>query len=326
MPSQLGSYPDVSFVGGADASLDVDALRSLGLLRRNGAHQGGAVFAGHMADEGANCERSPDEVRAACAPRGRRASALTFAGVALPHEAHHEGRAVAALRGTGEGLDAQLVGFGLQRRTRMPSVTRLPESLLSKAAGVPWASSPMNFGRWARGSPEWRRPSNPEDRRHGRQRGPPAPSWWQRSLTYLILRGRRGRRALGSQRRAVRVARLQDSHTHAHTTNEAFGLHRAFLCGCLDLRASKNQSAFARAAPVWTSDIWRRDLPGRIFGLIQCLGKKIPQRSHCGRQAFVCLSRAGPASLKEFQRPPKNHHPSLNIFASKLQGPRTNSP
>lgn len=37
----------------------------------------------------------------------------TFAGVALAAEAHHEGGAVGALGGAGEGLNAQLVRFGL---------------------------------------------------------------------------------------------------------------------------------------------------------------------------------------------------------------------
>lgn len=37
----------------------------------------------------------------------------TFAGVALAAEAHHKGGAVGTLGGTGEGLDAKLVRFGL---------------------------------------------------------------------------------------------------------------------------------------------------------------------------------------------------------------------
>lgn len=41
----------------------------------------------------------------------------TFAGVALAAEAHHEGGAVGALGGAGEGLDAQLVRFGLNTHT-----------------------------------------------------------------------------------------------------------------------------------------------------------------------------------------------------------------
>ena len=41
----------------------------------------------------------------------------TFAGVALAEEAHHQGAAVGALGGAGEGLDAQLVSFGLQTHT-----------------------------------------------------------------------------------------------------------------------------------------------------------------------------------------------------------------
>lgn len=39
---------------------------------------------------------------------------LTFAGIALPGQSNHQGRAVAALGGAGERLDAELVCFGLQ--------------------------------------------------------------------------------------------------------------------------------------------------------------------------------------------------------------------
>lgn len=46
------THPDVALVGGADASLHVDALRPLGLLCRDWTDQGGVVFAGNMADEG----------------------------------------------------------------------------------------------------------------------------------------------------------------------------------------------------------------------------------------------------------------------------------
>lgn len=42
----------------------------------------------------------------------------TFAGVALADEAHHQGAAVGALGGAGEGLDAQLVCFGLRAHAR----------------------------------------------------------------------------------------------------------------------------------------------------------------------------------------------------------------
>ena len=49
------SYPDVALVGGADASLDVDALRPLGLLRWDRTDQGSMVFTGNMADEGTHC-------------------------------------------------------------------------------------------------------------------------------------------------------------------------------------------------------------------------------------------------------------------------------
>lgn len=45
---------------------------------------------------------------------GRRGRTLTLAGVALPDQPHHQGGAVAALRGAGEGLDAELVSFGLE--------------------------------------------------------------------------------------------------------------------------------------------------------------------------------------------------------------------
>lgn len=48
---------------------------------------------------------------------GRQAT-LTLAGVALPDEPHHQGGAVAALRGAGEGLDAELVSFGLEEEQR----------------------------------------------------------------------------------------------------------------------------------------------------------------------------------------------------------------
>lgn len=48
----------------------------------------------------------------------RRAGALTVAGVALADQPHHQGGAVAALRGAGEGLDAQLVCLWLQEGRR----------------------------------------------------------------------------------------------------------------------------------------------------------------------------------------------------------------
>lgn len=41
-------------------------------------------------------------------------SVLTLTGVALSDQSDHQGRAVAALGGAREGLDAELVGFGLQ--------------------------------------------------------------------------------------------------------------------------------------------------------------------------------------------------------------------
>lgn len=43
---------------------------------------------------------------------------LTLAGVALPDQPHHQGGAVAALRGAGEGLDAELVSSGLEEEQR----------------------------------------------------------------------------------------------------------------------------------------------------------------------------------------------------------------
>lgn len=48
---------------------------------------------------------------APCVPGPART--LTLAGVALAEEPHHQGGAVAALSGAGEGLDAELVGSGL---------------------------------------------------------------------------------------------------------------------------------------------------------------------------------------------------------------------
>lgn len=47
-------------------------------------------------------------------PRSGRVGTLTVAGIALADQAHHQGSAVAALRGAGEGLDAQLVRLWLQ--------------------------------------------------------------------------------------------------------------------------------------------------------------------------------------------------------------------
>lgn len=46
-------------------------------------------------------------------PRSGRVGTLTVAGIALADQAHHQGGAVAALRGAGEGLDAQLVRLWL---------------------------------------------------------------------------------------------------------------------------------------------------------------------------------------------------------------------
>lgn len=113
-------YPDVALVGGADAPLDIDALRPLGLIRRDGAQQGGVVFTGHMADEGADWRRMENpsiqrqETHRADSAPDETAETFTFAGVSLATEAHHQGGAVGAERGAGERFDAQLVSFGLE--------------------------------------------------------------------------------------------------------------------------------------------------------------------------------------------------------------------
>ena len=52
----MAAHPDVAFVGGADASLDINTQRPLGLLRRDWTHQGGVIFTAHMTDKGAHCE------------------------------------------------------------------------------------------------------------------------------------------------------------------------------------------------------------------------------------------------------------------------------
>lgn len=49
------THPDITLVGGTDASLDIDALRPLRLLCWDWTELGGVVFTGHMADEGALC-------------------------------------------------------------------------------------------------------------------------------------------------------------------------------------------------------------------------------------------------------------------------------
>ena len=53
-PGLRASYLDVALVGRPYASLHVHAERPLGLLRRDGAHLGSAVSAGHVASEGAH--------------------------------------------------------------------------------------------------------------------------------------------------------------------------------------------------------------------------------------------------------------------------------
>lgn len=56
------AYPDEALVRRADAPLDVDALRPLGLLRWDWADQGGVVFTGDVADEGANWKQTEKPV------------------------------------------------------------------------------------------------------------------------------------------------------------------------------------------------------------------------------------------------------------------------
>lgn len=46
------THPDVALVRSADASLDIDALRPLGLLCWDWTDQRGVVFTGNVADEG----------------------------------------------------------------------------------------------------------------------------------------------------------------------------------------------------------------------------------------------------------------------------------
>lgn len=45
------SYLDIALVGCSYASLYIHTKRTLGLLRRYGAHLGSAVFAGYMASK-----------------------------------------------------------------------------------------------------------------------------------------------------------------------------------------------------------------------------------------------------------------------------------
>lgn len=44
--------------------------------------------------------------------------ALTLTGVSLADQSNHQRGAVAALSGAGEGLDAELMGFGLKKNTK----------------------------------------------------------------------------------------------------------------------------------------------------------------------------------------------------------------
>lgn len=56
-PGPCPPYLDIALVGCSYASLNVHAKGSLGLLGRDGAHLGSAVFAGHMAGERAYWKR-----------------------------------------------------------------------------------------------------------------------------------------------------------------------------------------------------------------------------------------------------------------------------
>lgn len=51
------SYLDITLVGCAYTPLHIHTERPLGLLRRNGAHLGSAVFAGHMAGKRTHWKR-----------------------------------------------------------------------------------------------------------------------------------------------------------------------------------------------------------------------------------------------------------------------------
>lgn len=48
---QYHPHPDKAFVSCANAPLNIDTQRSLGLLRRNGANLRRVVFTGHVTDE-----------------------------------------------------------------------------------------------------------------------------------------------------------------------------------------------------------------------------------------------------------------------------------
>lgn len=50
---------------------------------------------------------------------------LTLAGVALPDQPHHQGRAVATLCGAGEGFDAELVSFRLEEENQEGEIQAL---------------------------------------------------------------------------------------------------------------------------------------------------------------------------------------------------------
>lgn len=48
---QYHPHPDKAFVSCANAPLNINTQRSLGLLRRNGANLRRVVFTGHVTDE-----------------------------------------------------------------------------------------------------------------------------------------------------------------------------------------------------------------------------------------------------------------------------------
>lgn len=66
-----------------------------------------------------------------------RAAALTVTGVALADQPHHQGGAVAALSGAGEGLDAELVCFRLQGEHRVARGTGEADERPSSSAQGP---------------------------------------------------------------------------------------------------------------------------------------------------------------------------------------------
>lgn len=76
----------------------------------------------------------------------------TFAGVSLAAEAHHEGGAVGALGRAGEGLDAQLVRFGLDTQKYMSVCgDRRTHSGDIISGRSPLAWSLLSCEQWGRG-------------------------------------------------------------------------------------------------------------------------------------------------------------------------------